>query len=81
MVEGPPDYEGVAKQVMRPDLYEEAMKELGYKHGGPDDEPETLFDGVTFDPQGPGEVRDLVRGPQHEGLMAPMIRDSPLPPR
>jgi nitrate/nitrite transport system substrate-binding protein len=50
MVEGPPDYEGVAKQVMRPDLYEEAMKELGYKHGGPNTDPETFFDGVTFNP-------------------------------
>ena len=27
MVEGTPDYEGVAQQVMRTDLYEEAMKE------------------------------------------------------
>jgi nitrate/nitrite transport system substrate-binding protein len=53
MVEGAPDYDGVAKQVMRPDIYEEAMKELGYKHGGPDDRPETLFDGVTFDPKDP----------------------------
>jgi nitrate/nitrite transport system substrate-binding protein len=53
MVEGRPDYEGVARQVMRPDIYEEAMKELGYKHGGPDDKPETLFDGVTFDPKDP----------------------------
>jgi nitrate/nitrite transport system substrate-binding protein len=53
MVEGKPDYEGVAKQVMRPDIYEEAMKELGYAHGGPDDKPETLFDGVTFDPKEP----------------------------
>ena len=30
LVEGAPDYEGIAKQVMRPDLYEEAMKEVGY---------------------------------------------------
>ena len=22
------------KQVMRPDIYEEAMKEIGYEHGG-----------------------------------------------
>jgi nitrate/nitrite transport system substrate-binding protein len=51
MVEGAPDYEGVAKQVMRNDLYEEAMKEIGYVHGGRDDSPETLFDGVTFDPK------------------------------
>jgi len=50
MVMGAPDYEGVAKQVMRSDIYEEAMKEIGYAHGGRDDKPETFFDGVTFDP-------------------------------
>jgi nitrate/nitrite transport system substrate-binding protein len=50
--EGPVDYEGVAKQVMRPDLYEEAMKEIGYAHGGADNKPETFFDGKTFDPTG-----------------------------
>ena len=50
MVTGTPDYAGVAKQVMRTDLYEEAMKEVGYKHGGRDDKPETLFDGKVFDP-------------------------------
>lgn len=53
MVEGTPDYDGVAKQVMRPDLYEEAMKEIGYAHGGANTDPETLFDGVTFDPTDP----------------------------
>lgn len=53
MVTGAPDYEGVAKQVMRPDIYEEAMKEIGYAHGGLDDKPETLFDGATFDPAKP----------------------------
>ena len=41
MVAGAPDYEGVAKQVMRHDLYEEAMKEIGYQHGGLSDKPET----------------------------------------
>ncbi len=51
-VEGAPDYEGVAKQVMRSDIYEEAMKEIGYAHGGADTSSETLFDGVTFDPKG-----------------------------
>ncbi|HEX8323309.1 MAG TPA: CmpA/NrtA family ABC transporter substrate-binding protein [Tepidisphaeraceae bacterium] len=50
MNEGPIDYDGVAKQVMRGDLYEEAMKEINYAHGGADDKPETLFDGKTFDP-------------------------------
>lgn len=49
------DYEGIAKQVMRADLYEEAMKEIGYAHGGANSEPETLFDGVTFDPAKPEE--------------------------
>ena len=52
MVTGAPDYAGVAKQVMRGDIYEEAMKEIGYAHGGADLSKETLFDGVTFDPAG-----------------------------
>jgi nitrate/nitrite transport system substrate-binding protein len=53
MVEGTPDYAGITKQVMRSDIYEEAMKELGYAHGGPNEEPETLFDGKSFDPKDP----------------------------
>jgi len=55
MVSGPPDYDGVVKQVMRPDIYEEAMKEIDYAHGGVDNKPETLFDGTTFDPAKPEE--------------------------
>jgi nitrate/nitrite transport system substrate-binding protein len=55
LIEGTPDYAGIVRQVMRPDLYEEAMKEVGYSHGGRDDKPETLFDGVTFDPGKPEE--------------------------
>jgi nitrate/nitrite transport system substrate-binding protein len=55
MVDGSVDYAGIAKQVMRPDIYEEAMKEMGAKHGGPDSNAETLFDGVTFDPTNPEE--------------------------
>jgi nitrate/nitrite transport system substrate-binding protein len=51
MVPGAPDYEGVAKQVMRTDIYEEAMKEIGYKHAGVSDTPEVFFDGTTFDPK------------------------------
>jgi nitrate/nitrite transport system substrate-binding protein len=50
--EGAPDYEGVTNQVMRPDIYEEAMKEIGYAHGGRDDKPEVLFDNKSFDPAG-----------------------------
>ncbi len=55
MVEGAPEYEAIAKKVLRADIYEEAMKEIGYEHGGADDKPETLFDGVTFDPAKPEE--------------------------
>lgn len=50
LLKGTPDYDGITKQVMRPDIYEEAMKEIGYTHGGLDNSKETLFDGVTFDP-------------------------------
>jgi len=53
MVAGAPDYDGIVKRVMRTDLYEEAMKEIGYTHGGRDDSAETLFDGRTFDPANP----------------------------
>jgi nitrate/nitrite transport system substrate-binding protein len=53
MVSGAPDYEGVAKRVMRTDIYEEAMKEIGYAHGGLNNAPETLFDGKAFDPADP----------------------------
>jgi nitrate/nitrite transport system substrate-binding protein len=38
---------------MRADIYEEAMKEIGYTHGGVDNSPETLFDGATFNPADP----------------------------
>jgi nitrate/nitrite transport system substrate-binding protein len=55
MVEGAPDYDGVAKQVMRTDIYEEAMKEMGAAHGGLDNKPEKFFDGMTFDPAKPEE--------------------------
>ena len=55
LVTGTPDYEGVAKKVMRPDIYEEAMKEIGYAHGGSNNASETLFDQVVFDPTKPEE--------------------------
>jgi nitrate/nitrite transport system substrate-binding protein len=53
MVDDSVDYNGIAKEVMRPDIYESVMKEMGVKHGGPDNNPETLFDGATFDPAKP----------------------------
>ncbi len=55
MVSGPPDYDGAVKQVIRTDIYEEAMKEIDYAHGGLDNKVETLFDGITFDPAKPEE--------------------------
>lgn len=54
--EGAPDYEAVTKKVMRGDIYEEAMKEIGYAHGGADAKPESLFDGSVFDPKGDMEA-------------------------
>jgi nitrate/nitrite transport system substrate-binding protein len=53
MVDANPDYAGTAAKVMRPDIYQAALKELGVDAGGPSDAPETLFDGVTFDPKSP----------------------------
>lgn len=58
-LDGTPDYDGIAKQVMRTDIYEEAMKEMGASHGGLDNRPETLFDGMTFDPAKP---EDFAKG-------------------
>jgi nitrate/nitrite transport system substrate-binding protein len=53
MVDGSVDYNGISKTVMRPDIYEEAMKEAGVAHGGPNNDSETLFDGVKFNPADP----------------------------
>jgi nitrate/nitrite transport system substrate-binding protein len=55
MVSGAPDYDGMTQQVLMPGLYEEAMKEIGYSHGGADLSPETFFDGTVFDPAKCGE--------------------------
>ncbi|MEO8213978.1 MAG: CmpA/NrtA family ABC transporter substrate-binding protein, partial [Myxococcales bacterium] len=55
MLPSVPDYKAVAKQVMRHDIYEEAMKEIGAKHGGLDNKSEKFFDGGVFDPGKPEE--------------------------
>jgi nitrate/nitrite transport system substrate-binding protein len=52
MVTGAPDYEGVAKQVMRGDIYAEAMKEIGVTDRAQDDSGWEMFDGFKFDPKG-----------------------------
>jgi nitrate/nitrite transport system substrate-binding protein len=54
--DGAPDYEAVTKQVMRTDIYEEAMKEIGYAHGGLNESTESLFDGSVFNPKGDMEA-------------------------
>ena len=53
MVDANPDYAGISAKVMRPDLYEAALKELGVDPGSRNDSVETLFDGVAFDPKSP----------------------------
>jgi nitrate/nitrite transport system substrate-binding protein len=44
MTKGAPDYAGVAKKVMRPDIYLEAMKEMGVTPKVTPDTKVTLFD-------------------------------------
>ena len=46
MTKGAPDYAGVAKKVMRSDMYLEAMKELGVKVNVQEETKITLFDGA-----------------------------------
>ncbi len=50
MVDGAPDYDGLVSKVCRPDLYTEAMAEIGVTDRGLDHSPERFFDGTTFDP-------------------------------
>jgi nitrate/nitrite transport system substrate-binding protein len=52
MVTGAPDYEGITRKVFRPDIYLEAMKEIGVTDRTQDDSGWTMFDGMTFDPKG-----------------------------
>ena len=52
LTKGAPDYNGVAKRVIRSDIYLEAMKELGVKVGVAEEQKITLFDGV-FDGKDP----------------------------
>jgi len=52
MVKEAPDYAGVAKRVMRSDIYMEAMKELGVKVNVAEEQKITLFDGA-FDGKDP----------------------------
>jgi nitrate/nitrite transport system substrate-binding protein len=50
MVKGAPDYAGIAAKVMRPDLYSNAMKELGVTVKAKDLQPTKIMN-ATFDPK------------------------------
>jgi nitrate/nitrite transport system substrate-binding protein len=52
MVKGAPDYSGIVKKVMRPDIYREAMKELGITKAVTETTKLTLFDSA-FDAADP----------------------------
>jgi nitrate/nitrite transport system substrate-binding protein len=52
MVKGAPDYHGVVKQVLRPDIYLDAMKEIGVTKKVAEVQKLTLFDS-TFDASDP----------------------------
>ena len=52
-VKGAPDYNAIVNRVMRPDIYLEAMKELGVKPQVADLGKFTLWDGSTFDGKDP----------------------------
>jgi len=53
LVKGAPDYAGVVNRVMRPEIYLEAMKELGVTPKVADLPKFTLWDGTTFDSKDP----------------------------
>ena len=53
MVKGTPDYNGVVKKVMRPDIYLEAMKEMGVTKKVTEVQKFTFWDGMTFDAANP----------------------------
>lgn len=49
MVEGTVDYDRIATNVMRCDLYDDALRDLGVAAGVQDDTPIALWDGTRFD--------------------------------
>ena len=53
LVKGAPDYAGIVNRVMRPDIYLEAMKEMGVTPKAADLPGFTLWDGTTFDGKDP----------------------------
>jgi nitrate/nitrite transport system substrate-binding protein len=53
MTKSMPDYKGIVSRVMRQDIYQEAMKEIGVTQTVQDMQKLTLSDGLVFDPNDP----------------------------
>ena len=53
LVFGEPDYAGITRSVLRPDLFTEALRELGVTHGGPELGAVSMCDGKVFEPETP----------------------------
>jgi nitrate/nitrite transport system substrate-binding protein len=53
MVKGVPDYNGITSKVLRPDIYLEAMKEMGITRKIAEIQKFTFWDGMTFDAANP----------------------------
>jgi len=53
MTKGTPDYQGVAKRVLRPDIYLEAMKEINVTPKVAEIQKFSLFDSIPFDEMDP----------------------------
>jgi nitrate/nitrite transport system substrate-binding protein len=53
MVKGAPDYQGVVKRVLRPDLYMDAMREMGVTKKVAEIQKFALWDGIAFDAADP----------------------------
>jgi nitrate/nitrite transport system substrate-binding protein len=49
MLTGTPEYEAIAKRVGRPEIYQEAMKELGFSGFKVNNEPVKFWDGTVYD--------------------------------
>ena len=64
MVKGTPDYDGVVKKVLRPDIYLEAMKEMGVTKKVTEITEVHVVRRQDVRRRRPGEVRDVVSDPQ-----------------
>jgi nitrate/nitrite transport system substrate-binding protein len=61
MAKQAPDYQAVANRVMRPDIYLEAMKEMGVTTKVAEVQKFALFDGIPFDAKDPEKYAKAFR--------------------